>query len=265
MSDTDSFIDEVTEEVRRDRLYRNIRRYGWIAVVAVLAIVGGTAWNEWRKAQETAAAQQFGDAILAAVDGPVDMPRGQLLGEITANPEALPLQKLLLAAVAEGDQDAKSVVAALEGISGNIDVSVVYRDLAALKIVLLGPEAVPASIRTDLINQMIIPGAPYRLLGLEQQVLMLVEQGDTEAAVTAAQSLLQETGVTAGLQQRLGQLIVTLGAEPENLNGPTICSPQQARNKGQSGETAYLDCTTGHGGPACRLRSGRAPVTRRTL
>jgi hypothetical protein len=134
----------------------------------------------------------------------------------------LPLQKLLLAAVAEGDQDAKSVVAALEGISGNIDVSVVYRDLAALKIVLLGPEAVPASIRNDLINQMIIPGAPYRLLGLEQQVLVLVEQGETEAAIAAAQSLLQQTGVTAGLQQRLGQLIVTLGAEPENLNGALL-------------------------------------------
>ena len=41
MSETDSFIDEVNEEVRRDRLYAALRRYGWIAIVAVLAIVGG--------------------------------------------------------------------------------------------------------------------------------------------------------------------------------------------------------------------------------
>ena len=43
MSETDSFIDEVNEEVRRDRLYAALRRYGWIAIVAVLAIVGGAA------------------------------------------------------------------------------------------------------------------------------------------------------------------------------------------------------------------------------
>ena len=37
MSETDSFIDEVNEEVRRDRLYGALRRYGWIAILAVLA------------------------------------------------------------------------------------------------------------------------------------------------------------------------------------------------------------------------------------
>ena len=56
MSDTDSFIDEVTEEVRRDRLFGLMKRYGWIAALAVLLIVGGAAWNEWRKAQDRAAA-----------------------------------------------------------------------------------------------------------------------------------------------------------------------------------------------------------------
>lgn len=45
MSDTDSFIEEVTEEVRRDRLFGLMRRYGWIAVLAVLLLVGGTAYR----------------------------------------------------------------------------------------------------------------------------------------------------------------------------------------------------------------------------
>ena len=45
MSDTDSFIDEVNEEVRRDRFYFMLKRYGWIAVLAVILLVGGAAWN----------------------------------------------------------------------------------------------------------------------------------------------------------------------------------------------------------------------------
>ena len=68
MSDTDSFIEEVSEEVRRDRLFGYMRRYGWIAVLAILALVGGAAWNEYSKSQARAKAQGAGNAILAALE-----------------------------------------------------------------------------------------------------------------------------------------------------------------------------------------------------
>ncbi len=42
MSNPDSFIEEVTEEVRRDKLYRLFRKYGWIGIVLVLGVVIGT-------------------------------------------------------------------------------------------------------------------------------------------------------------------------------------------------------------------------------
>ena len=35
LSNHDSFIDEVTEEVRRDRLFAAFRKYGWIGVLLV--------------------------------------------------------------------------------------------------------------------------------------------------------------------------------------------------------------------------------------
>jgi hypothetical protein len=66
MSNTDSFIDEVTEEVRRDRLFGYFRRYGWIPAVVIVALVGGTAYNEWSKAQVAQVAQARGDALLDA-------------------------------------------------------------------------------------------------------------------------------------------------------------------------------------------------------
>ena len=68
MSNTDSFIEEVTEEVRRERLYKMFRRYGWIGITAVVLLVGGAAWNEWNKAQKAAEAQALGDAILVAAE-----------------------------------------------------------------------------------------------------------------------------------------------------------------------------------------------------
>ena len=46
MSDSDSFINEVSEELRRDRLFALMRRWGWLAGLVVLAIVGAAAWFE---------------------------------------------------------------------------------------------------------------------------------------------------------------------------------------------------------------------------
>ena len=68
MSNPDSFIEEVTEEVRRDRLFNLFRKYGWIGAVVVVGIVGGAAWNEWSKSQAAARAQGFGDALVDALD-----------------------------------------------------------------------------------------------------------------------------------------------------------------------------------------------------
>ena len=62
----DRFIDEVTEDLRRDRLFLMLRRYGWIAVLLILALVAGAAWREYASSRDRAAARAFGDAILAA-------------------------------------------------------------------------------------------------------------------------------------------------------------------------------------------------------
>ena len=65
VANQDSFIDEVNEDLRRDRLYGAFRRYGWIGIAAVLIAVGGASWNEWQKAQARAEAE----ARLKALDG----------------------------------------------------------------------------------------------------------------------------------------------------------------------------------------------------
>ncbi|MBC7476479.1 MAG: hypothetical protein H7317_00100, partial [Pseudorhodobacter sp.] len=91
MSNTDSFIDEVTDEVRRDRLFAAFRKYGWLGVVLVLVIVGGAGWHEWQKSQEAARAQAFGDAALAALELPVTT-RGAALASLTGDGEQLAIR-----------------------------------------------------------------------------------------------------------------------------------------------------------------------------
>ena len=39
MSENESFIAEVTEEVRRDKLYLLLKRYGWIPVIVIITVI----------------------------------------------------------------------------------------------------------------------------------------------------------------------------------------------------------------------------------
>ena len=97
MSNNESFIDEVTEEVRRDKLFAIFRRYGWIGVVLVVAIVGGAAWTEWQKVQSTARAESFGDAVTAALTLETPEARIAALKAVPSSGDQAGLLQLMLA------------------------------------------------------------------------------------------------------------------------------------------------------------------------
>ncbi len=210
MSNPESFIDEVTEEVRRDRLYAQLKKYGWIGVVAVIVLVGGAAANEWVKARAEAKAQATGDAILAAVA--LDDPAARLaaLDQVDAEGDAVALVTLVAAAEA-GDP----AVAAerLETISGNPAFPALYRDLADFKRALL-PGVLDASARVELLTPLTAPGRAFRVLAEEQIALAEIELGQTEAALGRLDALLSDTEASEALRRRASQLIVALGGSP---------------------------------------------------
>ena len=65
MSNPESFIDEVTEEVRRDKLFGYLRRYGWIGIVAGAADRRRCRVERIAEgARRRPRAEAFGDAVL---------------------------------------------------------------------------------------------------------------------------------------------------------------------------------------------------------
>ena len=84
MSDTDSFIDEVSEEIRREKLFKTFRKYGWIGVALVVIVVGGTGYREYSRAAEKTASETFGSSVLAALQENDPSARVAQLDTITA-------------------------------------------------------------------------------------------------------------------------------------------------------------------------------------
>jgi len=216
MSDTDSFIDEVTEEVRRDRFYFMLRRYGWIAGLVIVLIVGGAAFNEYRKSQAEAQAQATGDAILAALaqQGP-DM-RMDSLSEITSSQaETQAILELLRASAALEAGDEEAAVAALASVPVGRDVAPIYGQIAAFKSLVLQGDDLERDSRRQQLEALATPGAPLAVLAREQLGLLEIEAGNQEAALSHFNAVLVDAAASTDLQQRALQVIVALGGTPD--------------------------------------------------
>ena len=216
MSDTDSFIEEVTEEVRRDKLFALLRKYGWIGVLAVLLIVGGAGFKEWQNAKATAAAEATGDGIYAAVEKDDDGARAEALKALApASEQAQVVVDFLTAAHLLADGQAEAAATTLDGISVNdAETLEIYRQIALFKSVTAQGSAMAADERRVRLESLATPGAPLALLAQEQLALVDIEEGKTEEALGRLQAVLVDAGVTAGLRRRASQLIVALGGVP---------------------------------------------------
>ena len=209
MSNPDSFIEEVTEEVRRDKLFAIFRKYGWIAGLVVLGLVGGTIWTEWSKSRADARAEAFGDALIDALDQGTPAERREALAAIPTDGEQAAVLQLIMAS--DPDEDPAATLAALEKLAADSTVPVVYRDLAVLRRVLVGGADLPLADRRSALQPIAQPGRPYRTLAEELLAYLLVEEGKTDEAIAAMTALIQDQEASSALRGRLGQMVTALG------------------------------------------------------
>jgi hypothetical protein len=217
LSNPDSFIEEVTEEVRRDRLFRLFRNYGWVGVVIILGLVGGTAWTEWSKSRDAARAEAFGNGLIDALDQGTPEERRDALAAVASDAEQTAILQLVLAS--DPNEDQATRLAALDKVAADASLPAAYRDLAALRRVLVAGTDQPLAERRTALQAIAGPGRPYRALAEEQLAYLLVEEGKTDEAIAALGALMQDQEASGPLRARLGQVLVALGGTPPETAG----------------------------------------------
>ena len=216
MSDTDSFIEEVTEELRRDNMVKALKRYGWVVAAVLAVIIGGVAWSEYKKAQERAAAQAVGDGLLAALSEDSPEARLKSFDQVQTNgPQAEAVVAFLKASEQADAGDMTAAAATLQSVIDNNGLALIYRQIAQFKALGLTAETAPADERRRGYSDLAQPGSSMRLLAEEQLALIDIETGDVDAATTKLQNIIDDAESTADLQQRALQVIVALGGEPD--------------------------------------------------
>ena len=204
MSENESFIDEVTEEVRRDKLYLFLKKYGWIGGLAVLLIVLSSVIVEIQSTARIAEAEKNGDFladILQKIEKgeEIDFDRSTEFFE-----EGSLVSLLIETMLAEKSFDYEGAKVAYTAILDNEKIPSSFKDFAKFKLLLLlknDPQRAE-----QLLDELITPNNSFRILALEQKVFKNIRENKWQDAQTNLDLLKSDPSTTQAFQSRLGQI-----------------------------------------------------------
>lgn len=212
MSQSDSFINEVSEEVRRDKLYRGLKRYGWMAalvLIVVLTVIGG---YEWRRSAERRAAEAAGDALRVAYLETSATTRAEALANVAAQePAAAVVARFAEAGSQIEAGETEAAATTLATLADQPETPELYRSLAALLRVMLLGDAMDPNERLATLETLSNGDSPFQPLALEQRALVRIAEGDRDAALADLETILTLPQAPEQVTTRARQLIEAAG------------------------------------------------------
>ena len=202
MSENESFIAEVTEEVRRDKLYLLLKRYGWIPVIVIITVILASIFIEIRNNAKVIEAENLGDFLASSLSGDMEV-KAILSNDISTTPKSL-IALLLEAKILENKLEYQTAIAAYETVLSREEITSSLRDFVKFKLVLLVKDD-PMRIK-KLIGDLINPDGSFHLLALEQKVLIEIGEKRWNEAVANLNLILADPEVSQGMITRATQI-----------------------------------------------------------
>lgn len=218
MSDSDSFISEVSEEVRRDRMFALWRKYGPFLIGAIALIVAAAGLKAYLDAEERAAAQQAGGALIAASEGDLDEQAAALaaLAESSDHEGARLLAELRVAGVLAAEGDSAAAAEAYDRIAASASLDLLIRDFATYRAVMLRGAEMESAAFADALSSIANGSGPFRLLAMEARGIALVRAGDQQAGEDELRAAHSDEAAPQALRQRIEVLMTALGGSLDN-------------------------------------------------
>ena len=212
MANPESFLEEVAEEVRRDRLFKFFKKNGWIIAFVVVATLCASIAYEWRKNSEISRAKSNGDLLTLALEKSQKGNLEELLGLLSDNSpylrpssDLIAVTKLYYAELLYNiDNDSSESMSVLKEIFSNENISRTLRQLAKIKYLLLFSG--DNKVKQDLIDELSSPGNHYRFLAQEHKVQTYLASGMSDEANRQIDILLNDLEVSEQQKRRLMDL-----------------------------------------------------------
>jgi len=213
---SDELMREVDEEVKRDRLQAQLKRYGPLIAAAVIVVVAGVAggawWVEFKDERQMQYADDFSAAAVMAREGNLEDALeafGVLADSGDAGYRVMAGLREAALLVEVGDTDA--AVAVYDEIAVARGVAPHFRDMA----IILGTmhaldDGDPAALKARL-EPLSAEDSPWRFSARELTALLAMKTGDSDQAVVLFQTLADDLAAPSGIRARAAELLAALG------------------------------------------------------
>ena len=200
-------FDEVAEELRAERARQAWRRFGPLAAVALVLVVGGVAgWQgyaAWQNRQAAASATAFLEAQNVA-PGATPADRAARFATLAAqSPTGYRTLARLRAAALQAEAGERNLArATLDQVTGDNDADPLYRDLANLLWVLHGLDEVDPAMLAARITPLTAEGSAWRASARELAALVDLRRGRPAEAKRALDALANDATAPQGVRER---------------------------------------------------------------
>ena len=204
MSLNDSFINEVTEEVRRDKLFKYFKKYSWIGILLIFILVCAVAINEWMKQNEKLSNQKNGDELSSVLN---TFSKEQNLEEyfvyIDKNKPGSILA-ILNPLFLNSKVELNKKLQYLENVYTDENLPLVLKDLALFYLYHLGNKTYDEKFQ--ILAKLSGPDRPFKLLAVEGKINLYLEKGLFKEALQEIEVIQPELSNSFSLNNRLNNL-----------------------------------------------------------
>jgi hypothetical protein len=224
VADTDSFVQEVTEEVRRDAMFAAWKKYGPFVVGAIAIVILGTAASAWWTNSQLSAKRAAGGAFIEAqsVEAPNDAAEAFLSLSRESEGDYAAMAGLRAGASFGAAGDVERAVEQYEAVAAMADVDPRLTDLATLRTIMIRADTMEPSAMVDALQPLAMAGEPWRAVALEFTAAAHVRAGETEAAIEALSTLFSDETTTPAVQARAREMIAALGGTAPERPAQTV-------------------------------------------
>jgi hypothetical protein len=233
-NDGETFLREVDEELRKDRLNQFVARWGWALVasfVLLLAAIGGYLW--WQNRQQAEAAKQ-GETLLEALDSMESGARSAAATKIATlgQSDVTGYRAAALFARANSELAANNRAAALatlRDIAGNQDFAEPYRQAALVRQTAIEFDTLPPQQVIQRLQPLARPGQAYFGSAGEMVAVAHLKMRRPDLAGPLFAAIGRDVNVPPSIRTRTIQMAGSLGFNAiEEPAAPAAAAPAPA-------------------------------------
>ena len=205
MVESESFIKEVSEEVKRDILFKTLKKFKWTIIALITLLVGAVCGYEYYKFDKNVKAQEIGEFFVSAIENLKN--NGQTVTEEVNNKFISVLIKLHEAKYFEEKGDIKSATAAYNHIINKYGDHKFFNHYSKFQLYLMNPaKSIGDTKKIEILDELSAPDGPLKLLALEQKLNVFVKINDLENIKLQIKLILSDQSITPEQVRRIKEI-----------------------------------------------------------